>query len=1036
MGKYSQGQKVRKDGERDSGIILTVIPPRRGRQLYSVDWGSHTCDELEEDLIGDCNISDPYERCLNGIFGTYSEYSRKNTTFKIESSNNSTVSSLKASKTLFRAYQFKPLLKFLNSPNRRLLVADEVGLGKTIEAGHIMLELKARAQLQNVLIVCPKSLQVKWRSELNEKFGLAFRIYQDAKEFASDLQDQNGRVRAIVNYEKIRKSEKERSFYNRISDSDRRFSLIICDEAHKLRNSDTQIYKGAQEIMALADSALFLTATPVMISTENLYNLLHLLDNTRYFNPQIFNNLLMQNKPFIEAISSLNQNRPLLNILENLSSSEIRTTFSANESVIYSGTTTVGKMFADDPIYQDIEEALKSEDNLQNRARIQYLLSTMSVMNNVFSRTRKREVTMDMSQAERKPHMCKVVLTPEEQEIFDRVIDDYRDDNSYTDEWGEEVMTQGGTLGLVQKKRQVASSVYASACTEKQLDDGIDPYEEFSDSKVLELERIIKEVFAHGTQKIVVFALFRKTLKYLKIRLKKLGYNSLMIHGQIKDRNDILEEFRTNPDAHILLSSEVGSEGLDMQFCNAMVNYDLPWNPMVVEQRIGRIDRFGQTSPVVNIYNMVVAGSIQEDIYLRLLDRIGIFRGTIGDMEAILDAPMATGEKATIQDVYNKLEKELFTSKLSPEERNRKIAEVERAIENERENIKHLEEGLSNTLTNDAYFKDEIHRIITKNAYVTSTELENYIRFAIRTQLTTCNLTEVEPKVFEFALPISTPMVLRNFLIRFQPPGDEAEFLSRSFLRQIGEQTSIMLTFDQEKAYENKKLIYVNMYHPFIMACTRCFSQNENSSASTFSYALPNDDVIKNKAAYYLAVFKMSTKRTIQGMEKVTDTLFPVLYDIGKHGVVTDQTIIDHVFGQSQTNGIEHNPRNEYLDGDMIQDMRYDFTDVVNSERKSRLLEMSRQSESERIRSVQQTQEYYSSLIQNRKTHLQSLEYEIQWQYIDEKRKREIEGAIRLANANIDKLLQEEKERIQIINNNPEVSITDELLSLNLVVFE
>ena len=105
-----------------------------------------------------------------------------------------------------------------------------------------------------------------------------------------------------------------------------------------------------------------------------------------------------------------------------------------------------------------------------------------------------------------------------------------------------------------------------------------------------------------------------------------------------------------------------------MQFCNSMVNYDLPWNPMVVEQRIGRIDRFGQQAEVVNIYNMVVADSIQEEIYDRLLNRIGIFQGTIGDMEAILEAPIRPGSKLSISQVFSRYEKEFYTSKLTPED--------------------------------------------------------------------------------------------------------------------------------------------------------------------------------------------------------------------------------------------------------------------------------------------------------------------------------------------------------------------------------
>lgn len=122
MAKYTIGSKVVKADSENRGTIIEVMPPRRGRQLYKVSWGEIVTDELEVNLLPDCDISDPYERCMSGIFGSFSEYSKKNTTFKISSSNNSTISSLKSSKTLFRAYQFKPLLKFLNSPDRKSVV--------------------------------------------------------------------------------------------------------------------------------------------------------------------------------------------------------------------------------------------------------------------------------------------------------------------------------------------------------------------------------------------------------------------------------------------------------------------------------------------------------------------------------------------------------------------------------------------------------------------------------------------------------------------------------------------------------------------------------------------------------------------------------------------------------------------------------------------------------------------------------------------------------------------------------------------------
>lgn len=1046
MSKYTIGNKVIKAESEGHGTIIEVMPARRGRQLYKVNWGNSVTDELEVNLLPDCDISDPFERCMSGIFGSYSEYSKKNTTFKIRSSNNSTISSLKASKTLFRAYQFKPLLKFLNSPNRRLLIADEVGLGKTIEAGHIMLELKARRELHHVLIVCPKSLQRKWKDELAFKFGLQFKIYDSQKELINDMQEHRVSVHAIVNYEKIRmkrqknkdekkpKDEMQKNIVEYLSQNDFHFSLVLCDEAHKMRNRETQTYKGAEIIMSQANAAVFLTATPVMISTENLYNLLHLLDNTRYYNYQIFDNRLQENRPFVEALTDLNHHVALPVIANRLNEAEILTRFFSDEVEIFSHQTTVGKAFAEDAMYQEIIQMLNGEDNSKNRARLQYLISSMSMMNNIFSRTRKREVTTDMSQAERKPHMRKVVLTEQERAEFDKVIEEYIDDNSYTDYWGEEVLTQGGSLGLVQKKRQVASSVYAYLNSESSLDNGIDEYAEYPDAKFEELLKIIDKVFSHGNKKIVIFALFRKTLKYLQIRFKQRGFGTLMIHGMVDNRVDVLDEFKNNPNAHILLSSEVGSEGLDMQFCNSMVNYDLPWNPMVVEQRIGRIDRFGQKSPTVNIYNIIVADSIQEDIYIRLLDRIGIFRGTIGDMEAILDAPLERGGNVTIQDVYNKLEKELYTSRLTEEEKRRKIAEIELAVANEKESIKHLEEGLDNALTNDAYFRDEINRIQNNNAYVTEIELRNYLESVIRQELTTCSLEKVERDIYELQLPLSNPRILLNFLTQYQPNGEENATLFRQFKREIEDKQSIRMTFNQQTAYDNSKLLFMNIYNPIIQACLNYFIKHDDESKTSFCYALTNDDLLQKDSSYYLIVYQMSVTRKVLGVPKRTETLLPLLYHVNTQSIVTDEEIIDRVFSRSQTEGEEHNASNSDIDTEMLQDMRYDFAEEISVQKSNRLAEIKLQVESDRQRNEKQTNEYYASMIDNLQRFIRSWESDIEMLFnVDEKRVQQLQGAIRLAQARIQQIEKEKEDRLTQIREASQIEIGESIVSLNLI---
>lgn len=173
--------------------------------------------------------------------------------------------------------------------------------------------------------------------------------------------------------------------------------------------------------------------------------------------------------------------------------------------------------------------------------------------------------------------------------------------------------------------------------------------------------------------KIMIFSSFKHTLRYLYRRLSECGYRVGMIHGEVPDeeRRTLRERFDPSetppaaPDAiDILLFSEVGCEGLDYQFCDCMINYDLPWNPMRIEQRIGRIDRNGQTSESIAIYNMVTPGTVDADIYDRCLLRIGVFHSSIGDCEDILGE--VTSE---IQKLANNFE-------LSDEDRRKKLQQM------------------------------------------------------------------------------------------------------------------------------------------------------------------------------------------------------------------------------------------------------------------------------------------------------------------------------------------------------------------------
>ncbi|MFZ5431891.1 MAG: DEAD/DEAH box helicase [Bacteroidota bacterium] len=1035
MAKFQIGDKVTNVNSQEKGIIIDVLAGGRGRQLYRVRYGNEDKDSLETNLIYDTDLTDPFECCKQGLFGSYLDFSRINTTFKIQNTSNNTISSLKASKTIFKAYQFKPLLKFLNSANRRLLIADEVGLGKTIEAGHIMMELSARKELKNVLIVCPKMLQEKWKNELRDKFNFAFKVYDRKKDLVDELN--SGTVKGIINYESIRSSEKSEEEANPLlkllTEKNVKFDLILCDEAHRLRNSGTKTYKGAEILMPFTTSAIFLTATPIMISEENLFNLLYLLDNQQFNNKEIFQSYLAINKPFIHAISLLNNNVNFLEIADKLKESELYISFGENKT--FEKYVTVGELFGEIPLYKKIMSDLTTQpDTIENRVQLQFDISSISLMNSIFSRTRKREVTTDWTQPVREPQTRKVELYDDEREKFDDVINEYIDDHGYVDEYGDAKLSQGHSLGLIQRKRRIASSVYAYLNDDKILDRGIDEYADYPDSKFDELMRIVREVVVLNKKKIIVFALFKNTLKYLAIRLSKCGFTSAIIHGDITERNEVINKFRTNNSVNILLSSEVGSEGLDFQFCDALVNYDLPWNPMVVEQRIGRIDRFGQKSQIVNIYNLIVKNSIQEEIFERLLDRIGIFRSSIGDLEAILDKESEFG---TLQSRIVKLEKELYCTQLSEEERDKKIESISKAILIEKRNLEQINEGLTDTLTNDTYFRNEIEKIQKNYRYITEQELCNYILSLIRNHLTECYLKEIKDGIFKFGIPLARKTYLVNFLNQYQPNTNESEteLLFRQFINSIRDLSEFELTFNQELAFNNPGLIFVNAYHPLVIAAKEFFRQKLCEQNAAFQFGIHKDrfkDLPQVKCGdYFLAIYTMYLTRRWFGKEQTSELLIPIVFDIVNDSIIHDNDIAERFLGESQLFATVNQepiiPDKELIDAVRI-DMALRVDEIYNdyiSDQKMRL-------DTSKAMQIQRTEEFYNNRIKILEQTLSDLEYKANYAFSEDERAR-IQRVLPAQRGLLKSLLAEKEEAILKINESELRTKEPKLISLSQI---
>lgn len=869
------------------GEINNLIGLSGGYYYYDVQWDDGSLGTVgEHELAPEILNPTAWDLLASNQLYDYRNFSIASTVHKVKNTAANTISSLKASRTIFKPYQFKPLVKFLNSDNKRILVADEVGLGKTIEAGHIMLEMAARGQLKNALIICTKSLKDKWQLELQEKFNLFFKVYDRAADFIQDIEaDVSASKRSvlgILNYEQCR----NKKLLQKLEESNYRFDLLVCDEAHKLRNNETAQHRGVSKIIDAAEAVVFLTATPIMTELRNLFNLVRLLDKNRYGEFDIFNNAVNLNKPFIIALNTLRDRQiNMKTIAAALDSSKVVFESSINNEVYKRTEHTVGELFAGDALYQRVRSRMLNwSGSDEQRVEIQQDLMELNSLNHLYTRTRKRDVLGKDEAVIRDPKTILVTLSDEEREVYDSVLNEYADGNG---------------LALMQRKRQMSSSIIAFQSDRHELEEG--NYDSsLPDAKFEAFNTILEEVVNTNKKKIIVFSFFTNTLLYLKARLEEKGYGVEIIYGDIKDRTERINKFKTNTRIQVLLSSEVGSEGLDLQFCDALVNYDLPWNPMVVEQRIGRIDRVGQMSSIINIYNLIIEDTIEKRIYERLYERINVFRESIGDLEEILGETESLGELVTA-GIEN-----LYRTKMSEQQQLEELERIQLAIITNRNMLDNVRQQLAEAFANDFHFQNEIEAIEKNKRYLTKEEIITYLESIFRLELSYLNLKHVNEKVSVIEVPANARGSLFHFIDDYKDTPErnpELETMYRRFKR-FRDERSIAITFDQEHAYQNRNVEFISAFHPLVNAITNYFEGKNYLKNTAHKLAVRKSDLDGKlcEGHYLLTVFTVRVKKNHgDGKVAAINYLKSVLVDLN-----TDETQVvqgdlsDFVYGVAQ----------------------------------------------------------------------------------------------------------------------------------------
>ena len=737
-------------------------------------------------------------------------------------------------------FQFKPLLRFLKADAPRLLVADEVGVGKTIEAGLILRELESRQRVDNVLILCPKALVAKWRAEMrrfDEDFQplSADQLRYCLREAHLDGAWPEQYARSIVHLELLRREEyldgragRGQHPGLRALDPLPHFSLVVVDEAHHLRNPETRAHDLASFLCDVGEAVVFLSATPVHVGAENLFTLLHLLRPDLFPDLAVFQAMVEPARHLSAAVRHVRHRSPPDAWME-----------ATRRALHLAGETEWGgRLLGQDPRFVAWLERLAAARPLDDGERVACLrdLEELHPLANVVSRTRRRDIGRFTV---REPHTVTAPFTPAQAEFYQALIDFRRrmlslehdplvvrlildtverqaasclpalaaalDSFLESGRFAPEAVSDAtDDLDAEEERWAFPAVLRAEAGRLRDLARGL-PDEDQKRERLLEVIRSASE--GDGPGKVLVFSFFLHTLAYLERALRAGGVRVAVVSGRVDDeeRERLRDRFRLprqHPDAFdVLLSSEVGCEGLDYEFCDRLVNYDIPWNPMRVEQRIGRIDRFGQRSDKVLIYNFITPGTVEERIYYRCFERLGIFRDTVGDLEEVLG------------ELTQQLNRAALDPALTPEQAEERAGQAADNAIRLIEERKRLEEAGGALLGLDPGLTDEVEALDASGKVVSPADLREMIATFLR-----------RPEVGGRLLPDARrPEVLRLQLNREgrSALAGRTRALGRqdrttvAFLRWLeGSDPTWPLTFDQATALEQRDLPFVTAVHP------------------------------------------------------------------------------------------------------------------------------------------------------------------------------------------------------------------------------
>lgn len=848
------GQLVRHlDDIAKIGTVTDQSRERASGMQVRVNWNGRLDWHFADELVGaGIESDDPLELIKQGRYGRVEDLRTLMTHIHLIGRLSNIIYAMGLTQTDFYPHQYKPLLTLLDSPVNGLLIADEVGLGKTIEAGLIWTELRARFDMRRLLVVCPAMLKEKWKHELSIRFGIEASCV-GAAELLSELKNPERREKAlIVSYQGVRApnewninehgstnqkpTEKLAEYLYQHSDGEPIIDLVIFDEAHYMRNQNTGAWKTGNLLKDVSAYQIMLSATPINLGSEDLFNMLRLLDPDHFGHQDDFNRVLWANEPVIKASDVVrNPKADAADIISAIEQIKNTRWYQKSERV--------------DRLIDEVKAI--SEWSYPKRIDIAAKLERFNLLAHIVSRTRKREVQQE--RIVRQADIFEAEMVPKELELYQAVTEGTRRYAIANDikhgfllsipqrmvssspvallkSWQDEPFEQDDIDFLVDQSEQdehivkKSSSGIKSYLAKRTLNQYSVQELKSCDSKyALFRKKVIPFLETDEQAKAIVFTTFRGTASYLVNRLAAEGITStLLMGGAGFDKDSIVSAFRNENRSRLLICTDVASEGVDLQFCRLIVNYDLPWNPMRIEQRIGRIDRIGQKSKKILIWNFVYKDTIDAKILSRLTARIGVFESTFGETESIL------GEVRKLEDV-------LLSSELTPEEEAKIIDEVALAIENVKRKQEELEQEAIQLVAHGQKLLAQIEASRSSGSVISTQDLLYYIDSYIQ-KTPGCRMVPVmgEQDLFDISLNPATAAELDEFLRRKNLLGKTN--LHTGQLRRC----AISEKITEKQSYSSE---IIHRFHPFI----QFISAQNNSIENKITFPLYACQVINQE---------------------------------------------------------------------------------------------------------------------------------------------------------------------------------------------